>query len=370
MLLLRMKRMFSAAFIAGIMIAIALFSAAETLMAKEAKGKEPPAMGGIPVETTQAVIETIPTIVESVGTLLSSETVSMSTEIDGKISAISFLEGQQVQKNQLLISLDDAMYQAERKIAQANLQLSQARLSRAQGLYKKNLGSKEVYDETLAAIRKDEASLSQANEKLSKTRITAPFTGIVGLRNISVGDYVQPGMTLVNLEMINPLKVDFQVPEQFLPSLQNEAKILVTVDVYPEKEFTGKVYAMDPKINENSRGIKVRAIVENPEGLLRPGNFARIKLVLHETSMVVIPEKALVKTSNSNVVYVVEEGKAKVIPVSLGPRYKEKLGITLGLNGSEEIITAGQLKLQEGAPVMKLPEPEKPANVSASSKRG
>ena len=213
------------------------------------------------------------------GTLRSDESANISTEIDGRVQGVHFTEGQTVEQGALLFTLDDTVYRAELATAEANLQLSERNNERAMELLQRNAGTVRARDEAEAQLAIDHAEVDLARARLDKTRITAPFAGVVGLREVSVGGYVTPGQDLVNLEDIDPIKVDFPVPERALSAVEVGQAIEVTVDAWPGRTFEGEVYAIDPQIDAQGRSIAIRATIDNQERLLRPGLFAAVRLI-------------------------------------------------------------------------------------------
>jgi membrane fusion protein (multidrug efflux system) len=213
------------------------------------------------------------------GTMRSDEDAIISAEITGRVSGVHFTEGQPVEQGALLFTLDDAIYRAELATAEANLELSRRNSERAVELLQRNAGTERARDEAQAQLAINEAEVNLARTRLEKTRITAPFDGVVGLRQVSVGEYVTPGQDLVNLEDIDPIKVDFRVPERFLSAVQVGQPIEAKVEAWPDRTFEGEVYAIDPQVDAGGRSIAIRATIDNEERLLRPGLFATVRLI-------------------------------------------------------------------------------------------
>lgn len=300
--------------------------------------------------------------IEAVGNLISNESVVLSPEIPGRVTQILFEEGEDVAIDSPLIRMDDSIYQAELAQAQASLVLSQENYNRAQELLKAQIGTARSRDESLSKLNIDRATVELAKAQANKMLITAPFEGIVGLRHVSVGNYVTPGQALVNFESIDPLKVDFRIAEVFLSSLKTGQKIEVSVDAYPDRVFEGEVYAIDPRVDSAGRAIILRAKLPNPELILRPGLFARVKLVLEQKeNAIMIDEQALIPQGNEQFVYRVIDGKAVMTKVNTGMRRAGKVEITSGLTTSDTIITAGQMKLRPNAAVTVLPPVVEPS---------
>ena len=306
----------------------------------------------VPVEAVRAEAGTITDEVSAIGTLRSNESVIIRPEIAGRITGIHFSEGEQTRIGALLFTLDDAISQAELTEAEARLQLSQRNYERATELYGKGAGTARGRDEAEAELQTNRASVVLAKARLEKTRISAPFEGILGLRQVSIGDYVVPGQDLVNLENIDPIKVEFRVAERFLAGLANGQKLRVNVDAFPGRSFEGEVYAMDPRVDPAGRSIAVRARIPNSDRVLRPGLFARVNLATEvRKNAIVVPDQAIVPRGEERFVFKVVDGKAVMTRVVLGQRRAGQVEIVEGLEPDDVVVTAGQLKIRDGAPV-------------------
>lgn len=318
----------------------------------QAQDTDPAAVTTSPVQVARAAIATVIDTVEAVGDLHSNESAVIAPELSGRIVAIGFNEGEEVSRGKALFSLDDAIYQAELAQAQASLELSQTNYARAEELLARSAGSETARDEALAQQRVDEASLALAQARLEKMTIRAPFDGVVGLRTVSQGDYVVPGQKIVVLVDTDPIKVDFRIPEIYLSELRAGQKIQVTVDALPGETFEGEVYAIDPVIDVNGRAIRLRALVTNRDGRLRPGLFARVDVnVDTRENAVLIDESALIARANGKFVYQVQAGRAQLTKVELGLRRPGQIEIVDGLAPDAVVVTAGHERLEDGAPV-------------------
>jgi membrane fusion protein (multidrug efflux system) len=318
------------------------------------------ARGGLalPVETVEVKAGPIQRRLTAVGTLRSGESVVIKPEIDGRVVEIGFVEGQAVTKGQLLVSLDRAVNEAEVAAAQAAVDLGKANFERQSELGRRGSGTRASLDQALGEMRTAEASLALAKARMGKLTLTAPFDGIVGLRNVSVGDFVESGDAIVNLEQIDPLKVDFRVAENFLAAVHAGQRIEVGVDAFGQQRFAGEVYAIDPLIDESGRSIVLRAMLPNPDGHLRPGLFARVELVLNERADALqVPEAALVPQGTSQLVFKVVDGKAALTRVQPGIRRDGMVEIVEGLAAGDIVVTAGQIKLRDGAAVQPTAAP-------------
>lgn len=309
-----------------------------------------PASQAIAVEASEVAVEAVADEVTVAGTLRSNEDVLISPEIPGRISEIHFREGEAVEEGAPLFSLDDEIYRAELAEAEANLNLSQANYERAGELFERGAGTARARDEALAQLETAKAAVGLARARLAKTRITAPFAGIVGLRRVSVGEYVTAGQELVNLEDIDPIKVDFRIPERFLTAVEVDQPVGITVEALPGRTFEGEVYAIDPQIDPAGRSIAVQARIDNDRELLRPGLFARVGLIIERReNAVTVPEQALVPRDGGNSVFKVVDGRAVLTEVEVGLRRRGRAEIVSGLGRGDVVVTAGQMKLRDGA---------------------
>lgn len=329
-----------------------------TLARAEEKNRDQPMAKpqGLPVETIVTSTTPFSNELSATATLYSNESVVIVAEVAGKVTRLFFDDGEKASAGQVLLQLDQSVLTAERDRAQANLNLSEANIRRAERLLQEQAISERERDEAYAKWRLDEASLRLTEAQLAKTVIKAPFSGMLGLRRVSIGEYLQPGEAIVTLDDIDPIKVDFRVPEVFAHQLRLGQAIRMNVDAVPGKTFTGKVFAIDPQIDVNGRSVMMRAKVVQEEGPLRPGMFARIALVLEEhPNALMIPEEALVPGGDRQQVFKVVDGKVEATVVETGLRTKGKVEITRGLEPGETIITAGQIKVRPGMPVTALP---------------
>lgn len=323
-------------------------------------GKPPaskPAAGPVLVEAAKVRVGTSRKTILAVGTFRSYESVMVRPELASRVVAFNFDEGQKVKKGQELVKLDSTIDEAQLVQAEAALQLSKANYERAVSLQARQATTEKAVDEARAALRRDEAAVQLARARVEKFTLVAPFDGVVGLRRVSVGSYLQAGADIVNLEQIDPLKVDFRVPETFLAAIQIGQTIALNVDAYAGREFSGRVYAIDPLVDEAGRSIVIRAQVNNPGDTLRPGVFARVALTLAaRENALFVPEQAIVPVGDRLQVYRVVDGKSVPTFVKVGQREKGEVEILEGVTASDMVITAGHLKLpRPGIPVSVVP---------------
>jgi len=323
---------------------------------------------GLPAEVVHAKREVLPSYIEAVGTLKANESVILRPEVTGRIDRIAFAEGDEVKKGTSLIHLDDSIYRAQVAEAKARVQLSEAEYRRVNKLFKNGATSETDRDSALAQMRINEAQLDQAKVTLDKMEIRAPFDGIVGLRQFSPGDYVTAGTNMLEIVDVSSMKLDFRIPEIYLPEVEKGQPLEITLSAFPGKTFSGEVVAISPQISEQGRNILIRALLPNPGKELRPGLFAKVQLLVKEESTIMIPEQALIPQGNSSMVYQYVDNKIAPVPVQLGKRLGAKVAIYGGVKEGDVIVTAGQLKLQPGAPITPIFVDQQPqGEVSAES---
>ena len=310
------------------------------------------AAAGVTVEAVKVATASLPQTITAVGSLRSDESITVRPEVPGRISAIAFNEGQRVTKGATLVKLDPSINEADVGQARANLKLAQSKFDRATDLAKSNFISGQAKDEAENNLRVAEAALQLAEAKLAKTEIKAPFSGIIGLRVMSIGDYVKEGADIVNLEAIDPLKVDFRVPEIYMRQVQVGQTLEVALDALPGKTYDGRVFAINPLVDATGRSIVIRALVKNADTALRPGMFARVRLITRDQQeALVLPEQAIVPQGEEQFVFKVVDGKALRTKVTVGQRRDGKVEILNGLVAGDIVVSAGQLKLRDGVPV-------------------
>jgi membrane fusion protein (multidrug efflux system) len=305
--------------------------------------------GEIPVETAAVTSAPLSERVTAVGSLISNESITARPEVAGRVVEIGFEEGQPVKKGDVLIKLDDALPRATVAEAEARLELAKRNFKRTEELFSNEIATGRSRDEARSNLDISTATVELAKVKLNQYQIIAPFDGIAGLRQVSIGDYISSGEDLFNLESLNPIKVDFRIPERFLAAIHAGQAIEISVDAYSGHNFKGEVYAIDPKIDAEGRSIVIRARIPNEELLLRPGLFARVALILEvKPKALSVPEQAIVPRGQSQFVFRVIEGKAKETEVRLGTRRGGQVEIIEGLSDGDVVVTAGQQKIRDG----------------------
>lgn len=341
-----------------------------------APGKPAGPAGGfaMAVEVAKVTVIDFSDEANAVGTLKSSESVVLRPETAGRVATIAFKDGSLVKRGSVLLTLDASIQEAELQQAKANLALAKSSFQRNQELLDKKFLSPQALDNSAAALKVQEATVQLAEAKIARMRIKAPFTGMLGLRNVSVGDYVKEGQDLVNIEDIGTLRVDFKLPETYLGRVRQGQVLEVTTDALAGARFKAVLDALDPLVDANGRAISARARLDNAAGKLRPGMFVRARLLFGERQgVLMVPEQAIVPGAQPSV-YKVVEGKATLAKVSLGVRRAAQVEVLDGLVAGDVVVTAGQLKLRDGAPVRAIGDgapaaaPVAPAAATAPAK--
>nr|WP_242480316.1 efflux RND transporter periplasmic adaptor subunit [Rhodovibrio sodomensis] len=310
------------------------------------------------VEVATVAPTTLVRAATAVGTLVSNESVMIRPEIAGRVVEIGFEEGGRVEQGQMLFRLEDSVYQAELADARARLALAERNLARARELTRKGVGTERALDQTQAEYDTAVAAVELARARLAKMTIQAPFAGVIGLRQVSVGDYVTAGADMVNLEDIAPIKVDFQLAERFLGSLASGQTVRIVADAFPERTFVGEVYAINPQLDPNGRSIHVRARLPNERSALRPGQFVRVTLEFgNQANALMVPEEAIVPRGDARYLFKVVDGKAVETKVIVGQRRFGTVQVVSGLDAGDVVVTAGQMKLRDGAAVQPANRP-------------
>jgi membrane fusion protein (multidrug efflux system) len=313
----------------------------------------------VPAKLARAVIET-----GAVGSLRADESVVIRPEIAGRIERIGFDEGQSVRKGALLARLDAAETRALVESSRVQVNLDKQRLERAADLRKKGFISQQALDEAQSNYARSVAKQREDEAKLAKSEIRAPFSGVAGLRQVSEGAFVAAGTDIARLEKIDQLKLDFRVPETFLAQLKTGLAVNVAVDAFPQQGFAGKIYAIEPAVDEQTRTLLARARVANPDLRLRPGMFARVILTLGvRENAVWIPEEAIVPRGQDSYVYRVVDGRAELVQVQTGTRKVGEVEIVKGVAAGDVIVTEGTQRLVPGMQVSIIPSAKPAAEI-------
>lgn len=289
--------------------------------------------------------------IEASGTLQSNEEVEVKPEINGRIIHLYFKEGTSVKKGDLLVKLYDEDLKAQLLKLKIQQQLSKTTLERQENLLKINGISQQDVDVTRNQVSAYGADMDYTLTQLQKTELRAPFSGKLGLRNVSEGAIVSSATVITTLQQIDPLKMDFSVAEKYRNAIKNGDQVNFYV-AGDNKEYKGSIYAIDPKIDLTTRTVKLRAIVPNNNGILFPGSFAKVKIVLNNMpEAMMIPSQAVIPGTRDKKVIIADKGTAKFVTVETGQRTESSVQITTGLQPGDTVITTGILQLKPGMPL-------------------
>ena len=314
--------------------------------AKGAPSSPPLAVDGIVVSASS-----FSNTLEITGNIEANESVVLRSEVSGLVTAINFREGSNVSKGAVLVKINDNDIQAQLQDALTKENLSATSENRAKQLLAKGAISQEEYDISLANLRSLKAQAQIVRAQLSRTILRAPFSGRVGLRSISVGEYLTPATVIANLMSTNPIKVNFSVPEKYVGQIKLNSAIYFVTDA-SRKTYTGKVFAIEPGINQQTRTLQIKALSPNPNNELLPGSFAKVKLTLsQQNDAILVPSEAVIPVLKGKMVYISKNGKAQQVQVEAGTRTAESVVITSGLNVGDTVLTTGAMALKPDVPV-------------------
>jgi membrane fusion protein (multidrug efflux system) len=308
---------------------------------------------GMPVEVAVAKADTVRDEIAATGQIEAIQAIELHPEVEGRIIAILFREGQGVAPGAALFQVDTIILAAQVAQLAAQRDLAQQDLARTKDLIAQNAASAADLERAEAAARSADAQFRQQNTRLARATVRAPFGGVVGQRFVSQGDYVTTSSRLVSLQTVNPQRAAFQVPERYARSLQRGQRVTFRVGAITGRDFVGEVDFVDPVVQQPGRTILIKARVPNPQRLLQPGMFIEAHLVTGmRPKAVVVPEDAIVPLQGANFVWVVEEGKANRRQVGLGVRTPGFVEIASGVSVGEQVVVGGLELLFPGAPVM------------------
>jgi membrane fusion protein, multidrug efflux system len=306
-----------------------------------------PGAGAAAVRTQRVEPEAFESRLTFNGTLMADQSINLRSELRGKIDQIHFTDGQDVATGDLIVVIESGEIEAELRSLQEQLALAKTQADRLQNLF--NSGSVTASERDDAVSRREvlRAEVERLQVRLAKTRITAPFDGTLGLRNISTGDLIEPETLITTLQTVANLTVDFSVPERFLSLVQPQTELSLRVAGY-EQPFTAVIRAIDPRVDIATRTLTVRADVDNPERKLLPGNYARVELVSRNDAALVVPSIAVLQSLDAVSVFTVEDGIAVRHTVETGHRDETRVEILQGLQPGAEIITSGIQSVRDG----------------------
>jgi len=353
----RMVVTLAAAAVAVVALGTFKFSQIQTAMAAAAAFQPPPEA----VTTTVVQRERWPSTLRAIGTVTAVHGVTVSADLPGIVEEISFESGRAVEEGEVLVRLDTRQERAQLAAAGADLELKRLNLERAQGLHAQGIVSQADFDRATAEHRQAEARVGEIRATIQRKQITAPFAGVLGIRQVSLGQYLNSGDPVVPLQSLDPVYADFTVPQQRVPELRVGGTVQVGLEGAPGPELAGRVAAVDSVVDEATRNVRVRASLANPGARLRPGMFVEAHVLLGQGSDVVgLPASAVSYAPYGDSVFVVSELQGpqgqrykgvKQQFVKLGPALGDRVAVLSGLEPGQEVVTSGAFKLRTGAAV-------------------
>ncbi|TNF34150.1 MAG: efflux RND transporter periplasmic adaptor subunit [Gammaproteobacteria bacterium] len=293
---------------------------------------------------------------QSVGSLVAINGINVSTEVSGIVSDIVFTSGQPVNKGDVLIRLDDSVDEAALEALRAESKLAEVQFSRAKDLLKQRVTSKSEYDEAQAKYDAARARVKQQEAVIKRKVIRAPFSGLAGIRAVNLGQFIEAGNPIVGLQALDPIYVDYTLPERYLTRVQPGQKVNVKLDAIPDRVFSGEVTAVDSGIDTGTRTLKVRATLANADNLLRPGMFAEVETITGEAQTVMtLPRTAISFNTYGNFVFVINKNEqgmmmVKRTPIETGDVREGRVQVK-GLSAGTQVVRTGLVKLRDGMPV-------------------
>lgn len=313
-----------------------------------------------PVQTVSSVKATLDTWqpkIEAVGSLRAVQGADLSSEVAGIVKAVAFESGGDVEKGAILVQLRAEEDAARLEALTAAEKLAVITLQRDQKQLRNQAVSQATIDNDQASLESARSALAAQRAVVDKKTIRAPFSGHLGIRAVDVGQYVTPGMTMVTLQQLDPIYVDFNLPEKSLTQIAKGQKVAAKIEAYPDVVFEGEIFAVNAKVDEATRNIQVRAVFKNAAHLLLPGMFAAVTIETGAAEKhLTLPQTAVTYNPYGDTVFVVEHGDgdkltAKQTFVTLGAVRGDQVAVLTGLKEGDEVVTSGQLKLRNGSPV-------------------
>lgn len=339
----------------GVAVALILLALPKLQNSDDAPGGPAGSNGmvsALPVSAYVVQPEVLKNRIQTTGTVRANEEVELQSETSGRVVGIYFEEGKRVKDGELLLKMNDSELQAQLLKAEYRKKLAQDKEARGRKQLQIEAISQEDYDVILNELNTEKAEVQLIKAQIEKTEIRAPFDGVVGLRDVSKGSYISPNTRIAAILDINPIKIDFTVPEKYVNLVHTGDRITFRIQG-SEEEHEGEVYAIEPKIDAATRSLAIRAKSDNPDGAILPGAFAEVKLILDEVEdALMIPSEALIPELTGQKIFLKQDGKAMPRPVETGIRTEDRVQITYGLAPGDTVITSGILQLRPGLPVM------------------
>jgi membrane fusion protein (multidrug efflux system) len=356
-----MKRMLLMLVVMAVIIAglgFVKFQQIQTAIAQGASFQPPPEA----VTTIVAQQVEWPETLNAIGSVAAVQGVIVSADLSGTVDRVAFESGRAVRQGDVLVELDTRQERAQLAAAEAQRDLARTNFDRMQGLLKDNVISRAEYDSATADNKQTEARAGEIRAAIQRKRITAPFSGILGIRQVNVGQYLSSGDPIVQLQSLNPIYVNFDVPQQATSQMRNGRDVRITTDDLAGVEFQGRITAIDSVVNSETRNIQVQATLANPEGRLRPGMFVQAEVVLGSgRSVMALPATAISYAPYGDSVFVVSTLKGPNGESYRGVRQQfvklegargDQVGVISGVKAGDEIVTSGVFKLRNAAAVL------------------
>ena len=304
-------------------------------------------VNGLRVKTSKLTDEIVVT-----GSLIPDEEVDLSFETSGQVVEINFQEGAHVKQGQLLAKVNDRKLQAELRRLESQLKLANDRVYRQRTLLQHDAVSQEAYEQVRTELATLQADIDIVKAEIELTELRAPFDGVIGLRQISVGAYASPTTVVSKLTRVIPLKVEFYVPERYANDINSGMNLEFTIDGSLQN-YSAKVYAKESAVDPETRNLGVRAIYDNPNGRLTPGRYVSVNLKKQEIEdAIAIPSEAIVPEMGKDKVFLYRSGKAQPVDITVGLRTEDRVQVLRGLTVGDTLITSGTLQLRTGLPVV------------------
>jgi membrane fusion protein (multidrug efflux system) len=291
-------------------------------------------------------------------TLLAEDSVNLRAETAGMVTGIYFEDGSSVEKGTLLVKIKDDELQAQRRAKLLDIELARIQANRQERLLRSESTTQEAFDEARIRLETMKADLALIDARIEKTEIRAPFDGLIGLRQVSIGTYLEPTTVVTSIQSIDPLKMDVAIPERFLPRVRVGMELKFRIEGF-DREFAGIIKALDPRINDATRTLTARATIDNSDRMLLPGGFASVELALNLLEdAIMVPSTAILPDLERTTVFLVEDGKAVTREIKTGIRTRNSIQVTEGLEHGETLIIAGLQRLRNGIAVNILNDSE------------
>ncbi|MEO8206542.1 MAG: efflux RND transporter periplasmic adaptor subunit [Chthoniobacterales bacterium] len=300
-------------------------------------------------------------VLKAVGSLQAVNGVIVSADLPGIVSQITFESGARVKKGDLLVQIDTQQEQSQLVASQAKLKLAELNMQRSNDLYNKRVSAKSDYDAVVAEYQQALAHVHEMEAMIARKTIRAPFDGVLGIREVNVGEYLESGKKVVPLQSLDPIYVNFAVPQQFLDSLKIGESVDVKVKGIGDENFKGKLNAINSLVDESTRNIQVQGTISNTHEKLRPGMFVDIDLPMVASQVIVVPSSAISYAAYGNSVFVIEDAKdkdgkvskiVKQVFVKNGQTRGDQIAVLSGLKAGQEVVTSGVFKLRNDAKVL------------------